>query len=414
MAGVHKIVIVGTGFGGIYALKSIAKQFRVQRVHITIIGQHNYFLFTPMLHEVATGVQSHYQAAVAVRELLPNKSSTFVMAEVSKIDRETKTLETTVGPIAYDTLVIATGASTNYFGIPGAEEHTMPMKTLKDAQDIRQKMSENFEKALVEKDPEKRRALLTVTVIGGGPTGVEFAAEAAETMYDTFVESSQGRFQKKDLTVRLIHRGAGVVQMYPDALQKYSMRSLEKKGVQVCVGQEVIEITEGCVTTASGEQYASALMLWVAGVKAILPSCIPTLELAPSGRVPVDNTLRSADPSIYVLGDAAAFPTEDGRGFPMLAQVAVQQGKYLGVALHARHSGNEPKPFQVHMLGELVSLGSWSAIGDVLGVPIKGPIAACMWKGIYIMKFVAFPKRLKILMDWFVGLFSRRDMTISS
>lgn len=414
MPTIHKIVILGTGFGGIYALKSIARQTRGKAVHITIIGRNNYFLFTPMLHEVATGVISHHQAAVAVRELLPNKSTQYMMAEITGIDREKKHVQTSMGEVGYDTLVIATGATTNYFGVTGAEKYARPFKTMKDAIQFRHCMTEQFEKAILEKDDAKRRALMTVVVIGGGPTGVEFSAEAAEMIYDTFLQSSQGRLSKKDLRVCLLHRGTSIIEMFKKPLQNEALRSLARRGVEVCLEDEVVEVKKDCVITKSGEKYPTSLVMWMAGVKPTMPEFIGEQPVTENGRLVVNGCLQlEDDPTVYALGDVALFKSSDAKPLPMLAQVASQEGKYIGKAIRAQLDKRTPESFKPHLLGELVSLGSWSAIGQVFGIGIKGPLASIFWKAVYLFKFVSFSKRFKILLDWSLGLFTRRDITIS-
>lgn len=414
MAKVHSVVIIGTGFGGIYALKSIARHTRGKAVQITIIGRHNYFLFTPMLHEVATGVISHHQAAVAVRELLPRKSTQYMMAEVENIDNKNRVVHTDKGDVSYDTLLIATGAETNYFGIKGAEKHSFPVKTMMDAIRLRHRMTEQFETAVMEKDEAKRKELLTVVVVGGGPTGVEFAAEAAELIFDTFLQSSQGRLQKKDLRICLLNRGSSIIEMYSAKLQREALKTLRAKGVEICLEDEVTSVTEDTVHTKKGEVYKTRLVVWVAGVKPSIPAFVGEMPELNNGRLVVDETLRlPSDPVIYCIGDAAANVDSHGKALPMLAQVAVQQGNYVGKAIALRLENKIPKPFRVHIMGQLVSLGAWSAIAEVFGVGIKGPLASIFWKCIYLAKFVSFPKRFKILLDWFIGLFTRRDITIS-
>lgn len=414
MPTIHKVVILGTGFGGIYALKSIARQTRGKAVHITIIGRNNYFLFTPMLHEVATGVISHHQAAVAVRELLPHKSTQYMMAEITAIDREKKKVLTSVGDVSYDTLVIATGATTNFFGVKGAEKYAMPFKTMMDAIRFRHRMTEQFEKAVMEMDAAKRRELMTVVVIGGGPTGVEFSAEAAEMIFDTFLKSSQGRLSKKDLRVCLLHRGTSIIDMFRPSLQKEAMQSLKHDGVEIHLEDEVVEIKKDRVITKSGKEYPSTMVMWMAGVKPSIPEFMGRQPAMEMGRLLVKPTLQlEDDPAIFALGDASYWKDVNGKPLPMLAQVASQEGKYLGKALRALLEKHDPAPYTPHLLGELVSLGPWSAIGQVMGIGIKGGLASIFWKSVYLFKFLSFPKRLKILLDWALGLFTRRDITIS-
>lgn len=414
MPTLHKVVILGTGFGGVYAMKSIARQLRGKAVHITIIGRNNYFLFTPMLHEVATGVISHHQAAVAVREMLPTKSTQYMMAEITAIDNANRVVKTDMGEVSYDTLVIATGAVTNFFGVEGAQEYALPFKTMLDAIRLRHRMTEQFEKAIMEKDEDMRRELLTVVVVGAGPTGVEFSAEAAGLVYKTFLKSSQGRLHKKDLRICLLHRGASVLEMYAPKLQRVALEELRRKGVEVCLEDEVTSISADRVTTKSGEVYRTRLVVWVAGVKPCIPAFTGEQPEMENGRLLVDGTLRLVkDEAIYCIGDAAAWHDPKGKTLPMLAQVAVQQGKYLGKAMRGRIEKRVPKPFAPHLLGELVSLGSGAAIGEVFGVGIRGPLAAMFWKSVYLFKFASFPKRIKILVDWILGIFTRRDITIS-
>lgn len=413
----HKIVIVGTGFGGMYAMKSLSKALKNQDVEITIIGKDNYFLFTPMLHEVATGVLSHHNAAVAIRELLPKKGVDFFMAEVAAIDRAQKVLHTSAGDIAYDTLILATGAKTQFFNVAGAEQYGFQLKTLQDALRFREHVISLFEQAMHETDQEKRRTLLSIAVVGAGPTGVELIAETAELVFQTIIPRSGGRIQKDDVHLYLLHRGSEVLGMLDPGSRQTALANLREKGVDVRLDTEVVEVTDTGVRLGDGTILPAATTAWVAGVKAVFPEFIGTAglpTLTPQGRIIIDNTLRiPEDHAIYVLGDTAQGQNQKGEPLPMLAQVAMRQGKYLGRTLSLRLQGREPVPFAFHNLGELVSVGQWRAVGNALGVPVRGPLGWMMWKMVYLTKFVSLPKAIKISLDWLLGLVSSRDISLS-
>jgi len=406
-------MILGTGFAGIHAAKSVRRQLG-EKVSVTLLGEKNHFVFTPMLHEAASGVIAAHLPAVPVRSITAKNGIRFVMAKAMRIHAKDNIVETTAGNLPYDTLLIATGAQTNYFGIAGAEEYALPLKTIADAQHIRRQLISRYEEALTVKDLTKRRELMTVVVVGAGPTGVEFAAEVASLMHDTLCPACDQELAPEDLRICLVNRSPRVLDMYPTSLQKKAMRALEKKGVELHLGEEVTKVEEGAVWTASGKRLGAGTVVWASGVRAHLPEFVDiTPEITPLGRVSVTNELHlPEDAHIYVLGDAAHVPTKDGRGLPMLAQVAQQQGAYFGKVMKARLLGKVAKPFQAHLLGELVSLGRHAAIGLVFGIPISGFVASVLWKGVYLMKYGFMPGRLRILTDWFLGIVARRDMTI--
>lgn len=413
MGNLHHVVIIGTGFAGISAARSILARNR-GKVRVTLIGEKNHFVFTPMLHEAASGVIASHHPAVAARSLVSGEGLRFVMATLLGIDRVAKTVETTRGTFSYDTLVLATGATTEFFGVEGAETHALTLKTIGDASRLRTRLVEAYEQALATEDPEERRRLLTVVVVGGGPTGVEFAAEVASLMHDTMCPSCDHDLEPQDMRVCLVHRGDHVLDMFPASLQKVAMASLRKRGVELHLEEEVVQVDETGVRTKSGTFFSAGTVLWAAGVCArdLVWAGTPP-EITSRGRILVTEALHlPEDSSVFVLGDAAQVPTKDGRGLPMLAQVAQQQGRYLGKTVARTLAGKTLRPFRPHLLGELVSLGRWSAIGVVLGIPVRGVLASFLWKGVYLMKYGFMPGRLRILTEWFLGMVSRRDMTI--
>ena len=411
-SGQKKIVIVGGGFAGIYGALSVHRELG-GNVSITIINRTNYFLFTPMLHEVATGSLGQNQVAESVRQIIAGKRISFVEAEVSGIDLAGKTVLSNGAPIPYDMLVIAVGATTNYFNTPGAAEHALSLKNLADAIALRAKIIDQFEAAAKETDPARRDELLSFAIVGGGATGVETAAEVADFCYHTLAEQYACNFKEMNIKVTLVNAGPELLSVFPEKIRVYGKKVLEKQGVRVMNGVQVKEVTPNGVLLGDGTMLSAATVVWAAGVKAnAVPTTGGDLPKDPGGRIKTDNTFMVQGFSdVFALGDCTNLAEASGRGLPMLAQVAEKEGKLLGTNIALALSGKPLKQFVFKPQGQLVSLGRWKAAGTVFGVNIYGKFAWYVWRTVYLFKFISGSKRLRIAFDWTLQLFYPRDVT---
>lgn len=427
------IVIIGSGFGGTYVAKKLVSSVKKGRVDVTIINSTNYFLFTPLLHEVATGSLSPTSVAEPLREVFAGSGIRIVQGVVESINRQDKIIKL-VGHndciLTYDYLVIATGATSNYYDIPGAEKFTLPLKTLLDATRIRSQIIDSFERAMLTSDPVERARLLNFVVVGGGATGVETVAELAE-MVRGMVKRYYGATRDCDLNdsrsckpeepvASLVHMGSEVLEMFKSSLRVDAEKRLRDNGVILHLKTRVVEITGQGLKLSTGTSISSATIIWTAGVKPIIPHFEGDMPALISGRLAVDEYFRvNGDPHIFALGDVAGYvdrqalvkdPTKT-KALPMLAQVAIHEAKIVSKNLIASIRNSKLSELNYNSKGSMVSVGSWYAIGHIFSFNIAGKFTWWLWRTVYLFKFASWKKRIRIVFEWTLQLFYPRDIT---
>lgn len=400
------VVIVGGGFGGIYVAKHLKYLAQEGILDITIINRTNYFLFTPLLHEVATGGLSPTSVVEPIREIFRNCPVEFVQDEVTTIDSTKKEVGTKTHIFAYDYLVISSGADTNYYGIDGAERNTFSLKNLGDALALRRHIIMSCEKGALTNDEEEKKKLLSCIVVGAGATGVELAAEIIEFMKETLCSYYHGcNMDKSHMSVHLVAASPDLLSQFPEKLREIAKKELEHDGVNVMTNMKVTKVEQGKIVFADGSSIEGNTIVWVAGVR---PSYveIPGIEKdEKSKRIKVDEYLRAMGAGgIFAIGDSSGT-------FPMLAQVAVQQGKNVATNIINSIDGTVMEPFKFKQKGLLVSLGQWYATGEIFGLTLKGPFMWWLWRTIYLFNFHSWRKRIKIASEWTVNLFYPRDIS---
>lgn len=430
------VVILGAGFGGVYVTKELLAEVRKGKIDVTIVNRTNSFLFTPLLHEVATGSLPARNVAESLREIFVGTQVKIIQGTVVSINSSSQNVlvrgcggaEVT---LRYDYLLVATGAETNYYGIPGAEEHTLPLKTLSNASDIRHRIIDAFEQAVITSDSAARRALLSFVVVGGGATGVEVAAELSDFI-DGMVKRYYGhnhcrkddprRCEPEEASITLIHAGGELLEMFAPRLRKAAFDRLTKNGVKVMVKTAVTKVDKGSITTmpagsapgTSGETIGASIVIWSAGVKASVPKFEDTTPTLTGGRLAVDNNFRLLGlPKVFAMGDVAAYIDKDGNGkpLPQLAQVAEREAKTVAMNILASINKTQLKDFHYHSEGSMVSVGQWFAIGEIYSMNIAGRLTWWMWRTVYLFKFASNMKRLKIVFEWTLQLLFPRDIT---
>lgn len=407
-----RVVILGAGFGGIYTYLHLRKNLKPSEVEIVIVNRTNHFLFTPMLHEVATGGLGHHQIVESLREVIYNTDTNLYVAEVESVDLEAKKIHTSLEDLHYDYLVIATGATTNFYGIPGAEENTFALKNLMEAIRLRNHFIDNFEKASKIDDPKERKKLLSFGIIGGGATGVEVAGEASDFIFKTFCKYYCQELEQDDVNIYLINRGPELLTQFSPKLRKKALEVLKKKKVKVLLNSPVTEIGKDYVQIQDGERLEVSNAIWTAGVKANPPQFKQEVPADKWGRLKVDKFLRvQGHDNIFALGDVASSCQDNENPLPMLAQVAVQEAKTAGQNIANSIKQKELNPFKYKSKGELVSIGQWGALGYTLGLSWSGPAAWWLWRTVYLFKFISQSKKIKIAIDWTVNFFHHRDIT---
>lgn len=407
-----KIVILGGGFGGLYTYKGLYEHFSRDEIEVTIVNRTNYFIFTPLLHEVATGGIAHHQVVESISQLIYKNNDRLHIAEIVSIDCQNHIVKTSVSELPYDILVVALGATTNFFGIPGAEEHSFVLKDLRDAIILRNNLIESFEKSSELKDEESRRRALTFAVIGGGPTGVETVAEISELFNDTLTRYYSTSIKRDDVSLYLINNSPNILSSFPLPLRDSALRILKHKGVKVMLNSRVKEVKADQIILNDNTVLEVNNTIWTAGVKPNIPTFTNIPPLDKSGRIIVNQFLQmKEDTNVFVLGDMASFADSDGVPLPMLAQVAVKQGLHTGTNISRWLHGKDLLPFSFESKGDLASLGHYHAVANLQGIHLTGPLAWFIWRTIYLLKFFSGSKKVRIIVDWTLNVFYPRDIT---
>ncbi|HEX2725098.1 MAG TPA: NAD(P)/FAD-dependent oxidoreductase [Beijerinckiaceae bacterium] len=402
-AGGHRVVIVGGGFGGLSTARALAG---VPGIAVTLIDRRNHHLFQPLLYQVATAVLAPGEIAQPLRGLLGRYPNVEVLlAEVDAVDAAAKTIRVTDGArLPYDTLVIATGATHSYFGHPEWERFAPGLKSLEDARRIRKQVLLAFEQAERSIDAAERECLTSFAVIGGGPTGVEMAGAIAGLARQAIA----GQFHNIDPTkarVLLIEAAPRILGTFPEDLSDYAEQALKRLGVEVMTGRPVEDITDRGVVV-DGALLRAATIVWAAGVRSSPVADwlgVEPVDRAGHVRVAADLSVPGLR-DVYVLGDASLLDGSDGKPLPGLAQVAHQQGVYLGRALRARIlHGTVPKPFRFHSRGNLAIIGRNAGVVQWGTVKLRGFLAWLVWGIAHVYLLNGFQNRLIVSLRWLWG-----------
>jgi NADH dehydrogenase len=391
-----RVVIVGAGFGGLRA----ARALRRAPVQVTLVDRHNYHLFQPLLYQVATAGLSPEDIAYPVRAILrrvPNAS--FRLAEVTGVDFEARRLETSTGALDYDRLVLAMGGATHFFGLASVREHGLPLKDIQDAVDIRNHVLRIFELGVQEPDADRRRAMLTLAVVGGGPTGVESAGALSELIRLVLTRDFP-QLDVNDVRVLLLEATDRMLGDFPERLRAYAGETLWHKHVEVRYGARVTDYDGERVQLASGESIPAHTLLWAAGVRAAALSDRLGCHQGPLGRVRVRPTLQLPEwDDVFVIGDAAWLETE-GRGLPMMAPVAQQQAETAAANLLRSLAGEPLREFEYRDPGSLATIGRTAAVARLGRLHFTGFLAWVVWLVFHIWILIGFRNRLVVLINW--------------
>jgi NADH dehydrogenase len=404
-----RVVIVGGGFAGL----ELAKTLRNTNVQVVLIDKQNYHTFQPLMYQVATAGLEAADIISPFRKILKDQTNlSFRMAEVLHIDTAAQAVKTSIGLIHYDHLVIATGATTNYFGDEEMARHAIAIKSVEDAVELRNTVLSNFEKALQTGDTEQLNSLLDFVIVGGGPTGVEVAGALSELRKHIFPDDYR-EIDFRQMDICLIQSGNALLKgMSAEASQK-ALEYLEKFGVQVLLDRRVQSYDGYTVTLNTGEKLITRTLIWAAGVAGAPIEGIRPESIRKGNRYEVDVYNRVAGyTNIYAIGDIAAMVTEEyPEGHPMVAQPAMQQGKLLGENLTRQLAGKPMQPFHYHDQGAMATIGRNHAVADLklLGREWKtqGFFAWVMWVVVHLISLVGFRNRLAVFINWTFSYFSQ-------
>ncbi len=391
------IVIIGAGFGGMEVARELAKA----PVRITLIDKRNYHLFQPLLYQVAIAGLVPSQIAYPLRTIFrKQKNLTFQMGEVTSIDLDSSYVKTNGSVIAYDYLVLAVGGQTNFFENQSVEQNGFQLKSIESAIALRNHLLKVFEQASHEVDVDKRKAMLTFVVVGGGPTGVETAGALAELITHVLAKDYP-HMDLKDVRVLLLEAGKNVMAGFPDELRKATTDLLRNKKVEVLVNTKLVDYNGRVITLGDGGQINTHTLIWTAGVKAA--GILDTLgvEQAGSGRVRVADSLQiKTHAEVFVIGDAAYLENGNGQPLPMLSTVAIQQGKVTAQNIQRIIKGEEPISFHYKDPGLLATIGRNAAVARIWGISFSGFIAWLIWVFLHIFRLIGFRNRLLVLINW--------------
>jgi len=406
VSGPWKVVIVGGGFGGLCA----AQNLRSASVGVTVIDRRNYHLFQPLLYQVATGSLSAGEIAAPLRAVLSGQKNTRVLlGTVTDVDPGSKHVTLQDGAvIEYDSLIVAAGSQTSFFGHDEWQEWAPGLKTIEEAAAIRHKILYAFELAERISDPAKRRAWLTFVIVGAGPTGVELAGAIAEIARQTLRNDFRA-IHPEEAEIILLDGAPRVLMTFPDDLAEKAARSLERLGVRVKCGEMVQHIDRDGVTIVSAattETIVAKTVIWAGGITASPLGKIlagrTKADVDKGGRIKVlPNLTVRGYPDIYVIGDLASAADAHGNPLPGLAQVAMQGGTYAAKAILQRiKMQEEPAPFRYFDKGSLAVIGRASAVANAFGAHLSGFLAWLVWVFIHLMYLITFESRLKVLLQW--------------
>lgn len=393
----RKVVIVGAGFGGIAVAKALADA----PVEITLLDRHNHHLFQPLLYQVATAGLNPSDIAQPIRFILAKQENCVpILADVERVDRNKRMLDTTAGPIPYDYLVLASGATHAYFGNDHWAEHAPGLKTIEDALEIRRRILLAFERADVATSQEERQRQMTFVVVGAGPTGVEMAGAIREIATQTLRRD----FRRIDTTaseVLLVEAGPAVLPTFPDKLQRAALRQLENLGVDVRTTTRVTDISDAGVTTDSGF-IAASTAIWAAGVAASPLGADVGDDTDRAGRVLVCEDLSiEHHAEIFAIGDVAAAKNPDGSIVPGVAPAAEQGGTHVAQCIIADLS-TQPRPAFVYKdKGSMATIGRSKAVAD-LGprLQFSGLPAWLLWCGVHVWSLIDFRSKVRTMGSW--------------
>jgi NADH:ubiquinone reductase (H+-translocating) len=391
-----RVVIIGAGFGGLSAAKSLAKA----PFDVVLIDRYNYHMFQPLLYQVATAALSPADIAWPIRTMFrrePNVS--VVLANISAIDAERNEVTADGHRILFDYLIVATGAQQAYFGHSDWAQHAPGLKTIDDAMYLRRRILLAFERAETATDPDERRRLLNFVVVGGGATGVELTGAIAE-LAKRALASDFRAIDPRSARIVLVEAGPRLLRQFDDSLSRYAQRALEQLGAEVRLGTAVTGCDEAGISMGT-ERIESRTIIWSAGVEASPAGHWLGAESDRAGRVKVEPDLSlPARPHIFVLGDTALFTSSGGEPLPGVAPVAKQQGAYVARVIAARAGGRSVPPFQCRDFGMLAIIGRSRAVAQFGRIKLSGRPAWLLWCFAHIYFLIGFRNRLLVMLNW--------------
>jgi NADH dehydrogenase len=403
--GQKRLVIIGGGFGGI----EMAKRLKNQDLQIVMLDKHNYHCFQPLLYQVATGGLEPGSIAYPLRKFMQEiPNGIFRLAEVRNVDTVAQKVHTDIGDLKYDYLVIATGSTTNFFKFPKeVSGKMMQMKDIPQALNLRSFILENFEEALLTYDDSKKEELINISIVGGGPTGVELAGALGE-MRKNILPKDYPEIDFTKMQIHLFESGDRLLgAMHPENSAKV-LKYVKDFGVDVWLNTMVTDFDGDVLTTADGKKIKSETLIWTAGVKGNPVEGFAPETIAGGNRISVDEYCKVKNyDNIYAIGDVASMVLEDfPRGHPMVAPVAIQQGELVADNIIAQLKGKPAKPFVYFDKGSMATVGRNKAVMEAKGIKMGGFIAWLAWLFVHVMSLVGFRNKITVTLGWLYNYFT--------
>lgn len=413
MAGPTRIVVLGAGFGGLEATLALEQRFRSSgRVELTLVNEHNYFLFTPLLPQIVSSYIEPRHIVQSLRDIRRDRAFRILRARALGIDLAQRQLQLDTGPLPYDYLLLALGSATDFFGTPGAAEHCFTLKSLEEAVTLRDHLLDLCEHADHETDTARKRQLLTWVVVGGGYTGVELAAELRDLAYRIVIPRYRG-ISAGDARLVLLEAADDILRGVDEELARRARRKLTREGIEVRTRAKVTRVSPEGVEINEKEQLGAGVVIWTAGVRAnpLLESL--ALEKDKWGRVVVTSNLQvRAFPRVFAIGDGAVVEKTPPEQSPRIAPVALAQARVAAENIARAMDGQMLVPFEFEPTGMLISLGMNDAVIQVAGVKLAGYFAWLFWNAVHLLRLVGLKKQLQVALDWSLATVFPRDTSI--
>jgi NADH dehydrogenase len=393
-----RVIIIGGGFAGIEFTKNISHE----KFQLVMLDRHNYHTFQPLLYQVAMSGLEAESITMPLRKIFAHrKNSFFRLCEVQSVEPGKKLLHTNIGTLEYDYLVIATGSSTNYFGMENIMKYAMPMKTVPEALDLRSLILQNIEESLLAKEKKLRQSYLDIVIVGGGPTGVELAGALSELKRNV-LPNDYAEIDFRVMNIHIVEMGTRLLSGMSQKASEKAQKFLENFGVKLWLGVSVTDYDGLEVKLSSGATLFTKTLIWTAGVRGMAIEGLPASSITKGNRILVDGFSKvQGTENIYAIGDVAAMITkENPEPHLQMANAAMQQGTHLAKNLNTLLNGKPMQPFHYHHLGTLATIGRNRAVADFPFIRLQGRIAWFAWMFIHLMRLVGFRNRLVVFVNW--------------
>lgn len=394
-----RVVVVGGGFGGLRLCRTLAKNPDFQ---VVLIDQNNFHQFPPLIYQIATAGLQVSSIAFPFRKMFDDcKNVYFRMCELRAVYPKERYIQTSIGKLDYDYLVIATGTTTNYFGNQRVQDESMPMKTISESMGLRNALLETFERANTCASAEERAELLNVVIVGGGPTGVEIAGALAE-MREHVLPRDYPDLDTSQLKIHLVQGGKRLLPAMSETASATSLKYLTQMGVDVQLNAYVVDYDDHTVQLQDGRSFKSQTIIWVCGVTGRRIEGIDAKSYGRGNRLLVDEFNKvEGYTNIYAIGDIALMKCRGyPNGHPQMAQAAIQQGKNLGENFIRKEKGEPFKRFHYRDLGSMATIGRNKAVADIAGFNLTGMVAWFLWMGVHLMSILGVKNKLSVVLDW--------------